>query len=113
MTEFAETAWLTAAVWDWGPYYLTTATAVQDGTWVPGFDYGTMASGMVDIAPFGPSVSADTAALIETRKAEIIAGTFDVLPDPIVDQDGNSIPLGDIFGMSFFVEGVIGTIPAG
>jgi len=109
MTEFAETAWLTAAVWDWGPYYLSTATAVQDGTWVPGFDYGTMASGMVDIAPFGPSVSADTAALIETRKAEIIAGTFDVLPDPIVDQDGNSIPLGDIFGMSYFVEGVIGS----
>ena len=109
MTEFAETAWLTAAVWDWGPYYLATAQAVQDGTWVPGFDYGDMESGMVDIAPFGPSVSADTQALINERKAEIIAGTFEVLPDPIVDQDGNSIPLGDIFGMSYFVEGVIGS----
>ncbi|NNL98282.1 MAG: BMP family ABC transporter substrate-binding protein [Acidimicrobiia bacterium] len=109
MTEFAETAWLTAAIWDWGPYYLSTAQAVQDGTWEPGFDYGDMASGMVDIAPFGPSVSDETKALINERKDQIIAGTFEVLPDPIVDQDGNSIPLGDIFGMKFFVEGVIGS----
>ena len=62
---------------------------VQAGTFEPGFHYGTMADGMVDIAPFGDSVDADTAALIEERKAEIIAGTFSVLPDPIVDQDGN------------------------
>ena len=109
MTEFAETAWLTAAVWDWGPYYLATAQAVADDTWAPGFDYGDMASGMVDIAPFGPSVSADTQALIEERKAQIIAGTFEVLPDPIVDQDGNSIELGNIFEMSYFIEGVIGS----
>ena len=58
---------------------------------------------MVDIAPFGPPFD-DTQRLIEERKAEIIAGTFDVLPDPIVDQDGNPIPLGDIFGMDYFVE---------
>ena len=109
MTEFAPTAWLTAAIWDWGPFYLETAQQVIDGTWSPDFVYGDMAGGMVSIAPFGESVDAATRALIEERKAEIIAGTFSVLPDPIVDQDGNSRELGDIFSMDYFVDGVIGS----
>lgn len=109
MEEFAETAWLTASIWDWGPFYLKTAQDVAAGTWTSEAYYGNMADGMVDIAPFGEAVSADTRTLIEERKAEIIAGTFSVLPDPIVDQDGNSRPLGDIFIMDYFVEGVIGS----
>lgn len=109
MTEFAPTAWLTAAVWDWGPFYLATAQAVADGTFEPGFVYGNMADGMVDIAPFGDSVDADTRALIEERKAQIIDGSFSVLPDPIKDQDGNERELGDIFIMDYFVDGVIGS----
>ncbi len=109
MTEFAPGAWLTAAVWDWGPFYLKTAQEVEAGTWQSEAYYGNMADGMVDIAPFGESVSADTRALIEERKAEIIDGTFSVFPDPIVDQDGAERELGNIFEMNYFVEGVIGS----
>jgi basic membrane protein A len=109
MSEFAPNGWLTAAIWDWGPYYLEVAEAVKAGTWVPEAFYGNMADGMVNIAPLGPSVSAEMAALIETRKQEIIDGTFAVFPDPIVNQAGNEQPLGDIFGMDFFVEGVAGS----
>jgi basic membrane protein A len=109
MSEFAPNGWLTAAIWDWGPFYLTTAEAVKAGTWKPEVVYGHMADGMVDIASFGPSVSDEMQALIETRKQEIIDGTFAVFPDPIVNQDGVEQPLGDIFGMDFFVEGVIGS----
>ena len=109
MTEFAPEAWLTAPIWDWGPFYLRTTQEVLDGTWAPGAFYGNMAGGMVDIAPFGSSVPDDIRALIEERKQQIIAGSFAVFPDPIVDQDGNSRPLGDIFAMDYFVEGVIGS----
>ena len=109
MSEFAPNGWLTAATWDWGPYYLATAEAVKAGTWEPTAYYGTMADGLVQIAPFGPSVSDEMQALIETRMQEIIDGTFAVFPDPIVNQAGNEQPLGDIFGMDFFVEGVIGS----
>ena len=109
MTEFAPTAWLTAPVWDWGPYYLDRAEKVREGSWQSEAFYGNMADGMVDIAPFGPSVSDETKAQIEERKAQIIDGSFAVFPDPIVDQDGNSRPLGDIFAMDYFVEGVIGS----
>ena len=109
MTEFAPNGWLTAATWDWGPYYLATASAVKAGTWTPDVIYGNMADGMVNIAPFGPSVSEEMQALIETRKQEIIDGTFAVFPDPIVNQAGNEQPLGNIFEMDYFVEGVVGS----
>jgi basic membrane protein A len=110
MTEFAENAWLTAAVWNWGPFYLSTTEQVMNGTW-PSAEvyYGHMSDGMVDIAPFGPSVSPETQDLINERRQQIIDGTFQVLPDPIVDQDGTERELGDIFAMDYFVEGVIGS----
>ena len=59
--------------------------------------------------PFGTSVAEETQTLIKEREAEIKAGTFQVFPDPIIDQDGNEIPLGDIFAMDYFVLGVIGS----
>ena len=113
MTEFAPDAWLTAAVWDWGPFYLKTTQDVISNSWASGFIYGNMADGMVGLAPFGDSVDSATKDVIAARQAEIIAGTFSVLPDPIVDQSGASRELGDIFIMDFLVEGVIGDIPAG
>lgn len=111
MTEFAPEAWLTAPIWNWGPYYLETAQAVIDGTWTAGYYYGNLADGMVDIAPFGVSVSDDSAALIEERKAQIIDGSFEVFPDPIVNQEGEEVPAWDNFNedVRFFVEGVIGS----
>lgn len=109
MTEFAPTAWLTAATWDWGPFYLTTANQVIDGTWKSEAFYGDMAGGMVTLAPFGDSVDQATQDLILAREAEIKDGSFSVFPDPIVDQDGVSRELGDIFTMDYFVEGVIGS----
>jgi basic membrane protein A len=109
MTEFAPTAWLTAAIWDWGPFYITTAQQVVDGTWKSEAVYGNMADGMVALAPFGDSVAQATRDLILDREAEIKDGSFVVFPDPIINQDGESQPLGDIFGMDFFVEGVIGS----
>lgn len=112
MSEFAPNAWLTAATWDWGPLYVETAQQVIDGTWEPGFVYGNMADGMVALAPFGDAVDQATRDLILEREAQIKDGSFSVLPDPIIDQDGNSRELGDIFTMDFFVQGVVGS-PAG
>jgi basic membrane protein A len=109
MTEFAPDAWLTAAIWNWGPYYLATAERVLAGTWETDFYYGNMAGGMVDIAPFGASVPQDIQDLILERRQQIIDGTFSVFPDPITDQDGNERELGDIFIMDFFVQGVTGS----
>jgi basic membrane protein A len=90
-------------------FYIETAQQVVDGTWEPGFVYGNMADGMVALAPFGDSVAQETQDVILVRESEIKDGTFLVFTDPIVNQDGESQPLGDIFGMDYFVEGVIGS----
>ena len=109
MTEFGPTAWLTAATWDWGPYYLKIAQEVCGGTWTPEAFYGNMADGMVTLAPFGPSVSDAIAMQITERQDQIIDASFAVFPDPIADQDGNERELGNIFEMDYFVEGVVGS----
>src|SRR5215208_5624732 len=74
--KFAPKQWLTAAVYDWGPYYTRRVKAAMDGSWKTGFYYGNMKDGMVKLAPFGPKVSAKTKAAIAQKKRAIIKGTF-------------------------------------
>jgi basic membrane protein A and related proteins len=119
MEQFAPDAWLTAPVWNWGPYYLATSEQVLDGTWSSEQYYGDMADGLVDLAPFGGSVSADTQALIDQRKQEIIDGEFEIFAGPLNDQDGNEIlaegetaTLEELLSTDYLVEGVVGSIPS-
>src|SRR5690349_16085153 len=58
--KFAPTSWLTAAVYDWGPYYIKRVKAAMNGTWKTGFYYGSIKDGMIKLAPYGPGVSAAT-----------------------------------------------------
>jgi basic membrane protein A and related proteins len=115
--EEAPDAWLTATVWDWAPFYIETVQEVMDGSWTSESYYGSMADGMVDIAPFGESVPEDAQAEIEDRKAEMIDGTFEPFTGPIVDQDGEervpegeSMTLEELLSIDFFVEGVEGSV---
>jgi basic membrane protein A and related proteins len=116
MSRFAPEAWLTAPVWDWGPYYVETAEMVWEGTWEPREVYGSMADGTVGLADFGPAVDADTQALIAERAEEIISGAFAPFTGPLRDQageervaEGVAMPLGDLLSIDWFVEGVIGS----
>lgn len=118
--RFAPEAWLTAPVWNWGPFYVATAEQVRNGTWVSEQFYGDMTGGMVDIAPFGASVSQEVQDLILERKAQIIDGSFEVFAGPIVDQDGTEryaegvvAPLGELLGMDYLVDNVIGSPTGG
>ncbi len=61
-SKFAGASWLTAAVYNWGPYYLSRVKAAMNGTWKTGFYYGTIKDGFTDIAPYGPKVTAKTKA---------------------------------------------------
>lgn len=56
--------------------------------------------------------------LIEKKKQEILAGTFDVFQGPIVDQDGKvkfeqgkKMTDEEILGTTWFVKGIKGVIP--
>ncbi len=118
LERFAPNAWLTGAVWNWGPYYVATAQAVIDGKWKADQYYGTIADGLVGLAPFGTSVTAETQAQIAAKQVEIKAGTFKPFTGPIEDQAGKVIvPAGetaslvDLLGTDYLVKGVIGEIP--
>ena len=116
MSRFAPEAWLTAPVWDWGPYYISVVEAISDGTWKSEQYYGNMADGLVNLAPVADVVPQDVRDQIATVQDEIIAGTFAPFTGPINDQDGTemvadgAVPdLGTLLGMDYFVAGVIGS----
>lgn len=118
MQRFAPNAWLTGPVWDWGPFYTKTAEQVLDGTWKTEQYYGTMADGLVNLAPFGKSVDAATQALIAEKAKAIKDGSFKPFTGPITDQSGTvRIPAGqsatlkELLSQNWFVKGVIGEIP--
>ncbi len=114
--KFAPKVWLTAAVYDWGPYYIKRVKAAMDGTWKTGFYYGSMKDGMVGLAPYGPKVSAKTKALIAAKKAAIVSGKAHEFRGPLYDQSGKlRVPKGkqmtvkELYAMDWLVKGIVGS----
>jgi basic membrane protein A and related proteins len=114
--KFAKTSWLTAAVYNWGPYYLKRTTAALNGTWKTGTYYGSMKDGFTLLAPYGPKVSAATKKLIASERAKIISGKWNEFSGPIYDQKGkvrikpgHRPSYGDLMSMNYLVKGVLGS----
>jgi basic membrane protein A len=115
-SKFAPKSWLTAAVYNWGVYYIPRVKAAMNGTWKTGFYYGNLKDHFVDIAKFGPGVSAKTKAAILAKKAALISGKFYEFRGPLYDQSGKlrlpagkSLTVKDLYAMSWLVKGVIGS----
>jgi basic membrane protein A len=113
--RFAPAAWLTGAVYNWGPYYLRRVQAAMNGTWKTGSYYGGLKDGFTNIAPFGQSVSANVRNEITAKRAALMSGKFYEFQGPIYDQSGTlrvpkgkRLSLNDILSMNWFVKGVIG-----
>ena len=114
--KFAPKSWLTAAVYNWGPYYLKRTQAAMNGTWKTGSYYGSLADGFVELAPFGSGVSAATKALINSKLAALKKGTFFEFSGPIMKQDGSvgvaagkKLSLGQLMSIDWLVKGVVGS----
>jgi basic membrane protein A len=118
--KFAPKQWLTASVYNWGPYYARRIKAAMDGTWKPGFYYGSIKDGFTGLAPYGPKVSAATKAAIAKKMQQIKAGKFYEFAGPLRDQKGKlRVPKGkklsvqDLYSMNWLVKGVIGSPKGG
>jgi basic membrane protein A len=114
--KFAPKEWLTGAVYNWGPYYLSRVKAAMNGTWKSGFWYGGLKDGFVKLAPFGPKVSAKTKAAIAAKQKAIEKGSFYEFAGPLYDQSGKlRVPKGkkltvkDLYAMDWLVKGVVGS----
>ena len=113
---FAPKQWLTAAVYNWGPYYVKRVKAAMNGSWKTGFYYGNIKDGFTGLAPYGSKVSAKTKQAIAARKAAIVSGKFYEFTGPLYDQKGKlRVPKGkkltvkDLYAMNWLVRGVIGS----
>jgi basic membrane protein A and related proteins len=109
---------LTSPIWNWGIKYIDIAKRVMAGTYATESYWGSMAEGIVDLAPLSPNVPADVAALVDWYRVRILGGQWDVFCGPIHGQTGDlSVALGDclsdeeMLNMDWFVEGVIGEAP--
>ena len=115
-SNFAPKSWLTASVYNWGPYYLKRVKEAIAGTWKSGFYYGTINDGFTKLAPYGPGVSAATKALIAAKEKQIEKGTFDPFAGPIVAQNGKvvvaagkKLSTSQLYSVHWLVKGVIGS----
>jgi basic membrane protein A len=113
---FAPKQWLTAAIYNWGPYYLRKTKAAMDGTWKTNFYYGSIKDGFTSLAPYGPKVSAKTKQAIAKKKAALLNGTFYEFAGPLYDQKGKlrlkkgqRMSVKDLYAMNWLVKGVIGS----
>jgi basic membrane protein A and related proteins len=114
--KFAPTSWLTASVYNWGPYYLRRVRAAMNGSWKSGFYYGSIKDGFTKLAPYGPKVTAKTKTAITAKMRAIETGSFYEFTGPLYDQKGKlRVPKGkrltvnDLYSMSWLVKGVIGS----
>src|SRR3954467_6634980 len=119
--QFAPKSWLTASVYNWGPYYLKRIKAAMADTWKSGFYYGSIKDGFTTIAPYGPGVKAATKAKIAAVQRQIKSGKFYEFTGPLYDQSGKlRVPKGvrmraltgganSLYGMNWLVRGVIGS----
>jgi basic membrane protein A and related proteins len=121
--KFAPKQWLTAAVYNWGPYYLRRVKAAMAGTWKPGFYYGSIKDGFTSLAPYGPKVTAQTKRLIAAKRAQILSGKWNPFCGPIYDQAGKlrikkgqcltpntQAGIDALYSMQWLVRGVIGSV---
>jgi basic membrane protein A len=114
--KFAPTSWLTAAIYDWGVYYVPRVKAAMNGTWKTGFYYGTLKDKFVGLAPYGPKVTAKTKAAIAKKKQALIKGTFYEFTGPLYDQSGKlrvkkgkRLTVKELYAMNWLVKGTIGS----
>jgi basic membrane protein A len=118
MREFVGDTVLTSPQWNWGTYYIDTVRNVINGTWESHQFWGGLESGVVTLAELSPLVPDDVRGQVESDRKIIEETDRDVFCGPINDQDGSEAVAdgecmsdGDMLGMNWFVEGVVGEIP--
>ncbi len=119
MSKFAPKAQIAAVSHHWGAYYTKVAQSVLDGTWKPSNLWGGMKDGMIKLEAISPSVPKEVVDLVQAKEADIVAGRFHPFTGPIRTNTGKEvIATGHLTDeqlgkMDFYVEGVVGKVPAG
>ncbi len=118
MHQFGPNAQLTSIIDNWGPYYVARVKAAMDGNWKSEDTWDGIKPGMVKIAKFSDKIPADVRKMAADARDAISAGKLHPFTGPINKQDGSpwlkageTASDGDLASMSFYVEGVEGSLP--
>lgn len=117
MQAMAPKAYMTAPIWNWGPYFVEQIKAVQTGTWKTGSYWEGMNAGIVELAPLTKLVPAGAPEKVAAVTEQIKSGKLKVFTGPIKDNSGvEKVPAGttmsdkEMLSMDWFVEGVVGVL---
>ena len=113
---------LTSVIFNWETYYIPTLKKMMANEWASGGAplYGLDAGdvGLADITPLSDAVPADLKKKIMDTRQAMIDGSFNPYAGPVKKQNGETVIAegavmddGGLWGMTYFVEGVTGTIP--
>ncbi|KEI01717.1 BMP family ABC transporter substrate-binding protein [Clostridium botulinum] len=113
MENKAPKAYMTAPIWNWGPYYVKQIKAIVDGTWKSQIYWGGLKDGVVDISSLTKNAPEGAKQKINKAKEDIISGKKKIFAGPIKDNKGTEkIKLGNVMSdkellkFNWFVEGV-------
>ncbi len=117
MSSYAPNVSLTAAVWNWGPYYVKTVKSVMNKTWKSEAYWGGADQGIIGLAPISAKVPDDVKKLVAEKQEAIKTGKLDIFAGPLKAQDGSfkvkagqKMTDGEILSFNWFVAGVDGKI---
>ncbi|MDQ6728388.1 MAG: BMP family ABC transporter substrate-binding protein [Actinomycetota bacterium] len=123
-STLAPKGWLTGSQWKWGPLYTDLVKTVLAGTFTGSKFNANYRVGLKTgdnpfvQSPYGPSVTADTKAAIDSARTAISATDGSPFKGPVMGQDGKVVfPDGmvpdyaAIENLKVFVDGVVGKLP--
>jgi len=117
MADYKPTPRVSSIIDNWAPYYVKRVGQMLDGTYAQSDSWDGIASGEVEIGEI-TGVPDDVKAAAEAVRDAIAAGTLHPFTGPINKQDGTAwladgvtAPDGDLLGMNFYVEGIVGDVP--
>jgi len=120
MSTFGPKAHLASAIANWGPYYIKAIEELKAGTWKTERTVWGVKEGLNDLIKIADVVPEETKKKVETIKAGIKDGSFEVFSGPIMDNTGKERLAKDQKAdqawkdkIDFYVKGVEGKVPSG
>ncbi|MFL0246119.1 BMP family ABC transporter substrate-binding protein [Candidatus Clostridium stratigraminis] len=121
MSKAAPNAYMTAPIWNWGPYYVDQLNKVIAGTWKSESYWGPMeednSKSIIYLAPLTKVAPQGAQEAVDKAKADIISGKNKVFVGPIYDntgtlrvKEGEVMSDKDMLSLDWFVKGVEGKV---
>ncbi|MFL0267465.1 BMP family ABC transporter substrate-binding protein [Candidatus Clostridium radicumherbarum] len=121
MSKAAPDAYMTAPIWNWGPYYVDQLNKIIAGTWKSESYWGPMeadnSKSIIYLAPLTKVAPQGAQEAVDKVKADIISGKNKVFVGPIYDntgtlrvKEGEVMSDKDMLSFDWFVKGVEGKV---